>query len=76
MDFGLKGKNAIVTGAAGAIGGAIARDLAREGVNLSLCYHNQECNELVEETRSTQRGKACLHFPSCPLCPLCLIILL
>lgn len=48
MDFGLKGKIGIITGAAGDIGGAIARDLALEGVDLSLCYHIKECNELVD----------------------------
>lgn len=51
MDFGLKGRTAIVTGAAGGIGGAIAKDLAREGVKLSLCYHVKDCSALVEEIR-------------------------
>lgn len=51
MDFGLRGKTAIVTGAAGGIGGAIARDLAREGVKLSLSYHTKDCNELVDEIK-------------------------
>jgi 3-oxoacyl-[acyl-carrier protein] reductase len=55
MDFGLQGKIAIVTGAAGAIGGAIAKDLAKEGVNLSLCYHNKNCDRLVEEIKEMGR---------------------
>jgi NAD(P)-dependent dehydrogenase (short-subunit alcohol dehydrogenase family) len=50
MDFGLKGKIAIVTGAAGGIGRAIARDLANEGVNLSLCYHLKKCDDLIDES--------------------------
>jgi NAD(P)-dependent dehydrogenase (short-subunit alcohol dehydrogenase family) len=49
MDFGLRGKTAIVTGAAGGIGSAIARDFAQEGVNLSLSYHQKACTDLMEE---------------------------
>jgi NAD(P)-dependent dehydrogenase (short-subunit alcohol dehydrogenase family) len=52
MDLGLKGKVAIVTRAAGGIGGAIARDLARQGVDLSLCYHNKSCDGLIEEIQN------------------------
>jgi NAD(P)-dependent dehydrogenase (short-subunit alcohol dehydrogenase family) len=55
MDFGLAGRTAIVTGAAGGIGGAIARDLAKEGVSLSLCYHLKECNELVEAIKKSEQ---------------------
>lgn len=49
MDFGLNGKSAIITGAAGGIGQAIARDLANEGVKLSLCYNKHECTDLLHE---------------------------
>jgi 3-oxoacyl-[acyl-carrier protein] reductase len=55
MDFGLKGKTAIVTGASGGIGKAIARDLAKEGVNLSLIYYTRECNELAVEVEKYGR---------------------
>ncbi len=53
MDLGLRGKTAIVTGAAGGIGGAIARDLSQEGVNLSLSYRHKSCDELVRELLKT-----------------------
>ena len=51
MDFGLNGKSAIVTGASGGIGRAIARDLANEGVKLALCYNKHECNDLLNEIK-------------------------
>jgi 3-oxoacyl-[acyl-carrier protein] reductase len=53
VDFGLKGKTAIVTGAAGGIGETVGRDLAKEGVKLSLGYHNHPCNELVDEIKKS-----------------------
>lgn len=53
MDFNLKGKVAIVTGAAGGIGRAIVRDLANEGVNLSLAYNLTRCDDLVETVRKS-----------------------
>ncbi|MGB1685360.1 MAG: SDR family NAD(P)-dependent oxidoreductase [Pseudomonadales bacterium] len=45
----LKGKNAIVTGAAVGLGNAYARALAREGVNVAVCDLRDEVHELVTE---------------------------
>ena len=55
MDMGLEGKIAIVTGASGSIGEAIALDLAKEGVNLSLCYNSHSCERLIEEIKKSGR---------------------
>ena len=41
MDFGLRGKNAFVTGGSHGIGRAIAIALADEGVNVAICSRNQ-----------------------------------
>ena len=40
MDFGLRGKTAIVTGASQGIGAAIARAMAAEGMRLAICGRN------------------------------------
>jgi NAD(P)-dependent dehydrogenase (short-subunit alcohol dehydrogenase family) len=56
MDLGLKGKQAIVTGGSLGIGKAIARELAREGVDVAIISRNKErldaaAKELSAETR-------------------------
>ena len=52
--FRLDGKTAIVTGASGAIGGAIARGFAHFGANLALCYNRnrKRMEELSEDIRA------------------------
>jgi short-subunit dehydrogenase len=55
MDLGLHGKHAIVTGGSRGIGKAIARELAREGVDVGVVARNQSdleatARELEAET--------------------------
>ena len=51
MDFGLKGKIALVTGAARGVGREIALSLAAEGANVAVNYRNsgKEAESLVSE---------------------------
>lgn len=51
MDFGLKGKSAIVTGGSLGIGAAIAAGLARQGANVAINYrkHDAEAKKVVAE---------------------------
>src|SRR5260370_17482934 len=55
MDLGLQGKHAIVTGGSRGIGKAIARELAREGVDVAIVARNKgdleaTARELAAET--------------------------
>ena len=54
MDFGIKGKYALVSGGSHGIGRAIALALAREGCNVAICArHNDKINKTVKEIRGT-----------------------
>jgi NAD(P)-dependent dehydrogenase (short-subunit alcohol dehydrogenase family) len=56
MDLGLKGKNAIVTGGSQGIGKAIARELAREGVNVAIVARKKDQLEAAARELSAETG--------------------
>ena len=56
MDLGLKGKHAVVTGGSQGIGKAIARELAREGVNVAIVARKKDPLEAAARELSTETG--------------------
>jgi 3-oxoacyl-[acyl-carrier protein] reductase len=58
MDLGLKGKTALVLGAGGGLGGAIAATLAREGAKVALGDIDQAALARVKETIIAEGGVA------------------
>jgi NAD(P)-dependent dehydrogenase (short-subunit alcohol dehydrogenase family) len=57
----LRGRNALVTGAAVGLGSAYARALAAEGVNVAVCDLRQEIDGLPAELRRTGVQAAAWH---------------
>jgi NAD(P)-dependent dehydrogenase (short-subunit alcohol dehydrogenase family) len=57
MDLGLKGKQAIVTGGSLGIGKAIARELAREGVDVAIVARTKERLEATAKELATETGR-------------------
>ena len=60
MDLGLQGKLAIVAGGGRGIGKAIARELAREGVDLALVSRSQEQLEMTARELAAETGRRIL----------------
>jgi NAD(P)-dependent dehydrogenase (short-subunit alcohol dehydrogenase family) len=57
MDLGLQGKHAIVTGGSRGIGKAIARELAREGVDVAIVARNQRDLEATARELGTETNR-------------------
>jgi NAD(P)-dependent dehydrogenase (short-subunit alcohol dehydrogenase family) len=57
MDLGLHGKHAIVTGGSRGIGKAIARELAREGVDVAIVARNKEALEATAQELSRETNR-------------------
>jgi NAD(P)-dependent dehydrogenase (short-subunit alcohol dehydrogenase family) len=64
MDLGLKGKHAIVTGGSLGIGKAIARELAREGVDVALVARNKERLEAAAKEIAAETGCRVIALPT------------
>lgn len=63
MDLQLKGKNAIVTGSSKGIGKGIAKTLAKEGCNVSICARHRDELETTSKELS-KFGSAILAVPA------------
>ena len=57
MDLGLQGRKAIVTGGSLGIGKAIARELAREGVDVAIVARTKDRLEAAARELSTETGR-------------------
>ena len=57
MDLGLRGKHAIVTGGSLGIGKAIARELAREGVDVAIVARTKDQLEATARELATETGR-------------------
>src|SRR6185436_13350948 len=64
MDLGLQGKRAIVTGGSLGIGKAIARELAREGVDVAIVARNKERLEAAAKDLSAETGRRIIAMPA------------
>ena len=54
----LEGKNAVIYGGAGSVGGAVARAFGREGARVFLCGRTKETLETVAEEIRSAGGSA------------------
>ena len=63
MDLGLKGKHAIVTGGSLGIGKAIARELAKEGVDVAIVARSKERLDAAAKELSAETGCRIIALP-------------
>src|SRR5919109_254017 len=64
MDLGLRGKRAIVTGGSLGIGKAIARELAREGVDVAIVARTKDRLEAAAKELSAETGGRVIAIPA------------
>ncbi len=64
MDLGLQGKRAIVTGGSLGIGKAIARQLAREGVDVAIVARTKDQLEATARELTAETGRRIIPLPT------------
>src|SRR5215510_9687665 len=64
MDLELTGKVAVITGASRGVGKAIARELAKEGVEVAICARHREALEAAAGELEQETGRRILPVPT------------
>jgi NAD(P)-dependent dehydrogenase (short-subunit alcohol dehydrogenase family) len=64
MDLELAGKVAVITGASQGVGKAIARELAKEGVDIAICARRREALEAAASELEQETGRRILPVPT------------
>src|SRR5215468_1254602 len=64
MDLELTGKVAVITGASRGVGKAIARELAKEGVDVAICARHREALEEAASELEQETGRRILPVPT------------
>ena len=64
MDLGMRGKTALVTGGSEGIGKAIARALAREGVDVAICARRPQPLEQAAAEIADETGRRIIPIPA------------
>ncbi|MBP7860375.1 SDR family oxidoreductase [bacterium] len=67
MDFGIKGKRALICGASKGIGRAIAKELSSEGVKLFLCARSEQILSETAESIRKDCPTAEIFYQACDL---------